>query len=52
MVVVLNSYEAIYNAFVRHSEAFADRNELFVEKVINPDLRGQSAGVPANTLAW
>ena len=42
MVVVLNSYEAIYDAMVRHSEAFADRNSLFTEeKVMNPELRGQ-----------
>jgi len=41
MVVVLNSYDAIYDAMVRHSEAFADRNALFTEeKVINPELRG------------
>jgi len=40
-VVVLNSYEAIFDAFVKHSEAFADRNSVFTEeKVMNHELRG------------
>src|SRR6218665_1112503 len=44
MVVVLNGYETIFSAFVRHSEAFADRGSAWLEEnVINHERRGQSS---------
>jgi hypothetical protein len=40
-VVVLNGKEAIYEAFLRQSEAFADRNMGWTEaSVLNQDLKG------------
>jgi len=43
LVVVLNGYEAIFDAMVRHSEEFTDRTNLYIEKnVTNHELRGQS----------
>ena len=41
-VVVLNGYDAIYDALARHGEAFADKLLLWTEvKVTNHDLRGE-----------
>jgi long-chain fatty acid omega-monooxygenase len=40
-VIILNSYEAIFDATHRHSEAYADRPPMFTDKkVMNKDLRG------------
>jgi len=43
MVVVLNGYDAIFDALIKHSEAFADRIPLWTEeKILNSELRGKS----------
>jgi len=40
-MIILNGKEAISDAFVRKGEAFAGRNEFWIEKnVINRDLKG------------
>jgi len=41
LVIILNGKEAISDAFLRNSEAFADRIEFWVEKnLFNRDRRG------------
>ena len=41
LVIILNGKEAISDAFLRNSEAFADRYEFWLEKnVFNLNLRG------------
>lgn len=43
MVLILSGYDAIYDAMIRHSEAFADKPLLWIEvKVINQELKGAS----------
>jgi cytochrome P450 len=41
LVVVLNGYEAIYDAYVKHSEAFANRDSIWIEdNFLNPNKKG------------
>src|SRR6218665_140441 len=47
-VVVLNSHEAIVNAYFKQSEIFAGRVPLWIELQINPELRGKSTSCNQN----
>ena len=43
LVVVLNGWETIHAALVKNSTEFADRPQVYIDKVVNPNAKGSPA---------